>query len=644
APAYFETNKERRIVAKGLSDILDMEYSDVLEMTKKKSYYVSVKRQIESDVRDKILKFADEIEEDYDITSVISLQDDYKRYYPYNDLASSVIGFTGSDEQGLTGIEYQYDDYLTGTPGRLVTARNSNGTEMPYDYEQNIEAKDGNSLVLTIDETIQAIMEKYMKQNIKEMKIYNRGCAIMMNVNTGEILGMATVGGFDLNNPYEIVGKRVKKEINSIKNEKKKEKATSEALLSQWRNKAVSDTYYPGSVFKIITTAIGLQENVISTKSNFYCSGSVNLYGQNIHCHQRAGHGSQTLQQAVINSCNPAFTQIGQKIGTEKFWEYYQAFGYSEKTGIDLPGESEDIFFSEDGSMGPVDLAVSSFGQNFSITPIQMITAISAAVNGGNLVQPHIVKQILDSDGNVVENIGTTVKRKVVSQDVSDTINKILEANAKKGGTKCGYVAGYRVAGKTGTSEKKTDSNDDGVEDYIASFAGYAPADDPEYAMLILFDTPTGANYYGSVVSAPVFSKIMEEVFPYLEMETEYTSDELKNIDTVTGTYTGLSVIDAKKNVESDGLTYTVKGTGKKVVAQMPEAGNKIPKSGTVVLYTDKDSTTKTVTVPDLTNYSMSEANSVASAYGLNVSVKGATTTVGATVTEQDIEPGKEVS
>lgn len=644
APANFKTDEQREYVAKNLSKILDLDYDEVLKETKENSYYVSVKRKIETKERNKILKLQDNLSEKYQLENVIQLLDDYKRYYPYNELASSVIGFTGEDDQGLEGLEYQYNKYLSGTSGRLISARNSQGVDMPFAYEQSVDAKDGNNLVLTIDETVQAVVEKYMQQNIITNKVYNRGCAIMMDVTNGEIIAMATVGGYDLNEPYTIADETKQKEIKAITDEKKKNKAYNEALAEQWRNKAISDTYYPGSVFKIITSAMALEEGVVNADtSTFNCTGSMLVGDRLIHCDDWNGHGTQTFEQAIINSCNPAFMQIGAKVGAAKFWEYYQAFGYSELTGIDLPGESDDQFFP--GSMGVVDLAVASFGQGFSITPIQMITAVSAVANGGNLVQPHVVKQIQDSNGNVVQNYDTKIKRKVVSSSVSKTLNTILQHNSEQRGVKCGYVAGYRVAGKTGTSEKLVDSNGDGVEDYIASFLGYAPADNPKYAMLMFFDTPTGDNYYGSVVAAPVFSQIMEEVLPYLEVETEYTDSERENLDAIAGQYVGLSTEDAQQKVSDEGLTPVVKGSGSKVIAQMPESNSTVPKGGTVVLYTDKSSAKETVEVPNLLDMSLSDVNSVASQYGLNVSVKGTSSTSGDGIsTKQSIAEGTKVS
>lgn len=645
APVYFENDEQREFVAKELSEILDLEYKDVLEETQEKTYYVNVKRKIETKERNKILKLQETISEKYKLENVVQLLDDYKRYYPYNELASSVIGFTGEDDQGLEGVEYQYNKYLSGTSGRLISAKNSQGVDMPFAYEQNIDAKDGNNLVLTIDETVQAIVEKYMTQNNINNKVINRACAVMMDVTNGEIIAMATVGGYDLNEPYTIADETKQKEIKSITDETKKNKAYSEALSEQWRNKAISDTYYPGSVFKIITSAMALEEGVISTDSTFTCTGSMKVGDKTINCHDLNGHGTQTFEQSIMNSCNPAFMQIGAKVGAEKFWEYYQAFGYNELTGIDLPGESNGLFFTQDGSMGVVDLAVSSFGQGFSITPIQMITAVSAVANGGNLVQPHVVKQIQDSDGNVVKNYDTNIKRKVVSSEVSETLNTILQHNSENSGVKCGYVAGYRVAGKTGTSEKLVDSNDDGEEDYIASFLGYAPADNPKYAMLLFFDTPTGDNYYGSVVAAPVFSQIMEEVLPYLEVDTSYTDSELENLDSVAGAYVGLTTEDAQSKIEQDGLVAVVKGSGEKVIAQMPESNSVVPKGGSVVLYTDKESASQTIEVPNLVGMSLGDVNSIASQYGLNISVKGTSSTSEDGIsTKQSLPEGTKVS
>ena len=571
-------DEKRTIVSKGLAEILGMKQEELYKMTEEKSHYVVAKRQIESDVRDKILKFEDELEETYNITGVIRLMEDYKRYYPYGSFASSVIGFTGSDDQGLAGVEYQYDDDLTGTPGRLITAQNVNDA-VPFPAAQKVDAKDGNSLVLTLDEKIQHALEKYLQKGIKENKVYNRAVAIMMDVNTGAILGMAVEDGYDLNKPFKLVNEEDKAAIAKLADDKQAE-AESAALSKQWRNKAVSDTYYPGSVFKIITSSMGIEEGVITDQSSYYCSGSYTpVEGEPpVYCHNTLGHGTQNFFQALSNSCNPAFMQIGQQLGAKKYWEYYQAFGFSEKTGIDLPGESEDIFFSQDGSMGPMDLAVASFGQNFSITPIQMITAVSAACNGGKLMQPYVVKQILDSDGNVVKSVDSVVKRQVISEETSKKITSLLAQSTEQSGSATnGYVQGYKIGGKTGTSEKLEDSNDDGAEDYIASFCGFAPADNPQVALLVYFDTPTGGSYYGSAIAAPVFTEIMQEVLPYLEIEQQYNEDELSKLDTTAGSYTGMTVEEAKAAAEKAGFTVVTNGGEGTVAAQSPAAEGRIP-------------------------------------------------------------------
>ncbi|MBR2108336.1 MAG: stage V sporulation protein D [Ruminococcus sp.] len=502
APAYLEKEEQREYVAENLSKILDLDYDNMLEKTKQKSYYVIVKRKIESDERDALLKFIEKLEKKYpELSNVITLFDDYRRYYPYNDLASSVIGFTGSDDQGLEGVEFQYDKYLTGTPGRIITARNANQTDMPFQYEQNVEAKDGNNINLTIDETIQSIAEKYMKQGLKANDVRNRGVCIIMDVNTGGLLACASVDGYNLNKPYDLP-KSAKDKISQLP-EKKRPEAESAALGAMWRNKAIADTYYPGSVFKMCTASMALNEGTVSDGSTFTCGGSVTIYDHTIHCHELGGHGTQNLFQAITNSCNPAFIAIGQSLGPKKFYKYYQAFGFSEPTGIDLPGEADDQFFNEDGSMSETDLAVASFGQNFSITPIQMITACAAVANGGKVVQPYVVQSITDVDGNVIKTTENTVKRQVISEKVSKQMCDYLERNTTQGGSNNGYIAGYRVGGKTGTSEKLTTT--DGTEDYISSFCGFAPADNPQVACLVFFDTPKGPNYYGSLVSAPVF-------------------------------------------------------------------------------------------------------------------------------------------
>ena len=642
SPVNFKNDKQRQAAAKGLSEIFDLEYNDVLDDTKQQSHYVVVKRRIESDEREKVLELIDTLKKDYSCSGVIQLLDDYKRYYPKNSLASSVIGFTGSDDQGLEGIEYEYDSYLSGTPGRIITAQNARGTDMPFRYEQNVESEDGNNVYLTIDETIQSICEKYMQKGVEDNNVLNKGVCIAMDVNTGAILAMVTTDGYDLNNPYELSAKD-KKKIKSTAKSKQAE-AESAALSNMWRNKAVADTYMPGSVFKMCVASAALEENLVNDKTSFTCTGSIEVEGETIHCSNIAGHGTQNFVEVISNSCNPAFIQIGQMLGAGKFRQYYQGFGFSDKTGIDLPGEAEDSFWKE-GKMGGVDLAVASFGQNFTITPIQMITACAAVSNGGYVVQPHVVSKITDSKGNVIKTVDKKIKRQVISDDTSKKMNEYLEYNTERQGAAAGYISGYKVAGKTGTTEKRgvTKFESSFSEDYISSFCGYAPADDPQIAMLVFFDTPDGDAYYGSQVSSPVFINIMSEVLPYLDVKTSYTDEELGYVDASAGDYTGVSVDEAKTAVEADGFTATVKGNGSTVISQIPTVSSGLQKGGSIVLYTDSDSQSETVSVPSLIGLSPDEVNDVASAYGLNVSFSGATTSSG-TSSSQNIEAGTSVS
>lgn len=642
SPVNFKNDKQRQAAAKGLSEIFDLEYNDVLDDTKQQSHYVVVKRRIESDEREKVLELIDTLKKDYSCSGVIQLLDDYKRYYPKNSLASSVIGFTGSDDQGLEGIEYEYDSYLSGTPGRIITAQNARGTDMPFRYEQNVESEDGNNVYLTIDETIQSICEKYMQKGVEDNNVLNKGVCIAMDVNTGAILAMVTTDGYDLNNPYELSAKDKKKIKSTPK--KKQAEAESAALSNMWRNKAVADTYMPGSVFKMCVASAALEENLVNEKTSFTCTGSILVEGETIHCSNIAGHGTQNFVEVISNSCNPAFIQIGQMLGAGKFRQYYQGFGFSDKTGIDLPGEAEDSFWKE-GKMGGVDLAVASFGQNFSITPIQMITACAAVSNGGYVVQPHVVSKITDSKGNVIKTVDKKIKRQVISDDTSKKMNEYLEYNTERQGAAAGYISGYKVAGKTGTTEKRgvTKFESSFSEDYISSFCGYAPADDPQIAMLVFFDTPDGDAYYGSQVSSPVFINIMSEVLPYLDVKTSYTDEELGYVDASAGDYTGVSVDEAKTAVEADGFTATVKGNGSTVISQIPTVSSGLQKGGSIVLYTDSDSQSETVSVPSLIGLSPDEVNNVASDYGLNVSFSGATTSSG-TSSSQNIEAGTSVS
>ena len=650
-PANIKNEEARVKITDGLSKILGVDKNDLYDKSKKDNFYEVIKRKVPTDVKDKVMEFASNLYAKDKIPVAVKAVEDYRRYYTHDDFAADVLGFVGADGQGLAGVEYQYDEYLKGKNGRLVVSRNAIGNEMPFPYEQKIDAIDGYNLTLTIDENIQSIMEKYVRETIKEFNVGNRGCAIMMEVKTGKILGFACEGSFNPNDPFTIADTKAAKRIEALP-ENERDTAESAELSRQWRNKGVSDTYIPGSVFKMVMASSVLSEGLITDKTRFECKGSYAPFEGSpmIDCWESKGHGTETLEQALCNSCNPAFMQMGFMLGREKYYEYYVAFGFSEKTGIDLPGESEDIFFNSGSEkaingMDLTDLAVGSFGQNFKITPIQMLSACGAIANSGKLMRPFVVSQISDSNGNVVKSTEPFVRNQAVSSDVAKKVCGMLRTNAISGGGKNGYVAGYRIGGKTGTSEKTV--NDDGTlsSDYIASYCGIAPADDPEVALLCYFDSPDKKiNYYGTTVAAPCFRNIMSEVLPYLGIEKVYTEAEIKNLDTVTGAYADMTVEDAEMQIKNSSLNVKVVGNGKTVTGQNPSAYSTIPKEGTVVLYTEKDEKRTEVVMPDFSNMSLTEANNLAAELSLNICIEGSHAgDSGAYVKKQDIEKGTSV-
>lgn len=645
------SEKLRTVLIDGLSEILEMEKADIEAALDKKTYSYILKRRIESETKEKILQFKETAlsEQDVQIGNTILLLDDFKRYYPGLTLASEVIGFTGADNQGLAGLEAYYDSELTGTPGRLVVAKNAVGTDMPFQYEQKVQAQDGNSLVLTLDSTIQKVMERYLQEGLEKNKVQNRACAIVMNVKTGAILGMAVKGDFDPNDPFAVADPVEAAAIEALTGDEKTE-ARAAAQAKQWRNKCVSDTYYPGSVFKIITGSMGLEEGVITESSTFECKGGRTFQGlpKPIKC-WKLHPGTETFVEGICNSCNPVFMDIGAKLGPENFFKYFSAFGLTERTGIDLPGEMSNrgLYYTVEG-LTPITLATESFGQNFGVTPIQMLTAVAAVANGGNLVQPHVVGQMIDGDGNIVKSVDSTIKRQVISADVSRRMCAILQQNATSGSGKNGYLPGYRVAGKTGTSEKVDKHNQDLSQpmEYIASYCGFAPADDPEVAMLVFFDEPHGDSYYGAAVAGPVFAGAMKEILEYLGVEPKYTDEELSKLDIKTPSVINLSVSEAQATLTNSKLKVKVLGSGETVVAQAPEFGKSIPQDGTVVLFTDEESKSGTVTVPKLTGLSPAEANRTAVDAGLNISVTGSVLTEGSVSVSnsQSIAQGESVA
>ena len=634
-----EAEEIRKTIAEGLSSILGMEYDDIYELSQKNSYYVIVKKKIEQETVDDIRQWILDNEES-EIASYIGLDETTKRYYPNDTLASTVLGFVGDDNQGLAGLESYYDNELTGIAGRVVAAKNAKGTDMRFSYEKVEEAKQGNSLVLTLDSYVQYVCEKYLDIAVEQEQIKERGAVIAMNVNTGAILGMAVSGDFNPNEPFTLSAED-QAIVDAITDEEEKSAKRSELLNRQWRNKAVSDTYEPGSVFKIFTAAVALEENLVTSNSTFTCNHSYIVAGRTYHCHdKKGGHGTQTLQQSISNSCNPAFIQIGQLIGVDSFSKYFSAFNLTGKTGIDLPGEAAPYYHEE---RGPTELASSSFGQTFNITPIQMISLAATAVNGGYSVIPHLVDKIIDSDNNVIESFSNESRKQVISETTSATMRTMLEYVVENG-AKNGIVSGYRVGGKTGTSQKMSKILSTGNSHlYIGSYVGIAPIDDPEIAVFVMLDEPAGANYYGGVISAPVGSKIMTDILPYMGYEPQYTEEELEKISVSVPDVTGEEISAAKTKINSSKLSYKVIGKGETVIKQLPEAGNSVYNGGMVILYTE-ESESQTATVPNLIGLTATEVNSAAAAAGINVEFSGSVTSSTVLSYDQDINAGETVS
>ena len=633
-----QREKIRKLIAENLSQILEVEYDTVYADTDKNSYYVIVKKKIDKQTADKVREFIS-ANKDLEITKYIGIDETTKRYYPNDTLASVVLGFVGSDEQGLAGIESYYDNELTGIAGRVVAAKNAAGTDMRFTYEKVEEAIKGTTLVLTMDSYIQYTAEKYLEAAIKENKIAERGAAVVMNVNTGEILAMAVKGDYNPNEPF-VLSKEDQKKLEEAKDDEK-DKLKSELLNRQWRNKAVSDNYEPGSVFKIITAAIAIEENLLTDTKSFYCNGRTTIAGQSYGCWKHGGHGTQDLKNAISNSCNPAFITIGQLAGVSTFSKYFKAFGFTEKTGIDLPGESRSTYHLQE-NMGPVELASSSFGQTFNVTPVQLLAAVSAAVNGGYLVKPHLVAKKLDQENNILQTTPTTYKRQVISETTSAKIRSLL-AFVAKNGAKNSLVPGYDIGAKTGTSQKVSKIQATGdTYLYIGSCITLAPIDDPEIAVFVMLDEPKGDNYYGGVISAPVNAKIMADVLPYLGYEPSYSEEELKKMSIEVPSVVGETVDEAKGKITAKKLEYKVIGSGEKVVRQLPEGGSKVVNGGTVIIYTEKDAEKK-VTVPDFSGLTATEANKAAAAAGVNIEFSGNITTGGLKAYSQSIKKGKEV-
>ena len=622
------------LIAQGLSDILGVDYATILEKTgKTKSYYQTVALRVEQDTADKVRAFKTE-----NNLNGIKLEPASKRYYPYSSLAAHVVGFVGTENVGLSGIESYYNEALSGVNGRVVRAKNSYGTDMLYTkFEEYYDAEDGSDVVLTIDSTIQYYMEKHLQQAVVDYDVQNGAAAIAMDVNTGEILGMVSLGNFDLNN-YQQLNAEYQAQVDEAEDAAVKESLFTQLQQRQWRNKALSDTYEPGSTFKIITLAMALEEGATNINESFYCGGSVQVTGDTNarKCWKTQGHGAQTLTQAVQHSCNVAFINLGVRLGAETFYRYTESFGFlnltddmeaypTATTGVDLGGESGSLWWTQNvfyDKQNLSQLAAASFGQTFNITPLQLITAVSACVNGGNLMQPHVVKEIDNGDGSVVK-IEPEVVRQVISEETSATVCQILEqvvGDSKEGTGKNAYVAGYRIGGKTGTSEKVAQMAAGGPTEYIVSFVGVAPMDDPQIAILVLLDTPsneTGIYISGGRMGAPTVGKMMADILPYLGVEAQYSEDELQTMDKSVPNVTGLSTAEAAAQLTELGFDSRVVGAGDQVTNQLP-AKNAVVAAGTqIILYADAEPSAEAEEMPDLTGLSYSIARQRLGYYGL---------------------------
>jgi stage V sporulation protein D (sporulation-specific penicillin-binding protein) len=615
SPANIADDEQKNMLADDISKITGISRDILYQKMCKKTGYEILKSKIEKPEADLVSSYIKKKK-----LGCIGLVEDSKRYYPFGNFAAQVIGFTGSDNQGLAGIEQQYDSVLKGVPGRVVSAKNAKGSDMPFKYNDYIPPKDGTDLVLTIDEVVQHYLEKHLQDALVENKVANKVTGIVMDVNTGEILAMSTEPDFDPNKPFTITDPATIQALSALTGDALS-KANSDALNQMWRNKAISDPYEPGSVFKIVTAASCLEDKAVTPTDTFYDPGYYMVAGRKIGCWKAGGHGAETFVDGLKNSCNPVFMQIAAKLGAANFFKYFQGFGLTQKTGIDLPGEATSIFHSEK-DLGPVQLAVSSFGQTFKITPIQMITAISAAANGGKIVVPHMVKSEVDDNNNIVKTFDTQEKRQVISKETSALLSSLLEQVVSSGTGHNAYVTGYRVAGKTGTSQKM--DVDGGAKLRISSFGGFAPADNPKVAVLVILDEPNASNNFGGVIAAPVEGEIMTDILPYLGVQPQYTAAELQQVDVKTPDVRGMKLEDASRTLRNAGLINSILGTGQTVIQQVPAAGQPIPHGGNVILNTGPTTISNDVIVPSVVGMDASQVNQALASAKLNIKLIGA--------------------
>ena len=662
-------------IARGLGEILDVEPSFVYEQAADKQYrYKVIKRKISEELADEVRAFISE----NSITGVY-LETDLKRYYPNSSLAAQALGFVSSDNNGSEGLEAYYNEELSGTAGKVVTSKGNYGSEMLYTYEKYYDASDGSSLITTIDSTVQAYVEKNLQNAIDKHDIKNGAFCIVMDVNTGEIKAMATLGSYDPNNYLEIYDDTT---ALLLENERAAALALPEASaayeaaietykqdvaaarMAQWRNRCVSDGYEPGSTFKLITLASALDSGAVTLNDSFYCGGQEKFTGreQILNCWKSAGHGAQTTAQALGNSCNIAFGHIGLRMGGDTFYDYLKSFGVMEKTGVDLPGEASGLFYerkylNDPANYGTSYLITSSFGQSFRITPMQLVRAVAAIVNGGYVLEPYIVSEVVDADGNTVEKNEKTVLRQVISQQTSETMRTLMEQVVTEGTASAARTPGYRVGGKTGTSEKldEYDENGQQVKDKIVSFVGVAPIDDPKYVVLVALDTPAysensekytvhGMYISGGLMAAPTVRDIFLDILPYLGVEPDYGSEDIRGVNFTVPDVIGMDETEAGELLAEKTITYRVVGSGSVVTDQLPVAGSQVPGNSQIILYMGAEKQATRVEVPDFIGCSVADVNYLASNAGLYVQAKGTDRTdVYVLAAYQDIDPGTEV-
>ena len=602
-PQEIAKSKNEEEVVSTLVKILGVDEQNLRkQISRTNRQSVVVAKQVEKSVADQIRS---------EKLSGVYFEEDSKRYYPYGSLAAQVIGFTGSDNQGLEGLENVLDEQLRGVDGRIVAAKDVANNEMPFKYENYIEPQDGKGVVLTIDETIQRYTEKHLQQAYEENLLGNGGAAIVMDPNTGEVLAMAVVPTYDLNSPRVITDQLLLEQLDALELEGEAyTEAYNKAVWKMWRNKAVVDSYEPGSTFKTIVASAALEEGVASPQDVFSCSGVRQVANRSIHCWQHAGHGEETFAQGLMNSCNPFVMELASRMGATTFQKYYKAFGLTEKTGFTIPGESAGTFHQK---LGVVDLATSSFGQTFTITPLQLISAVSAVVNGGNLMKPRIIKAYTDAEGNVIETFDPELVRSVISKETSVLMRGMMERVVAEGTGKGGYVAGFRIGGKTGTSEKLPR----GSGEYIASFVGVAPADNPQLVCLLLLDEPHAGATGGGAIAAPAVGRIFEDVLPYLGYAPQPTEENKDKISVTVPNINGLTVQEALVKLDNMGLKINPKGNGEKITNQIPAAGTKLHKGGVVIAYTQKEETQGTAIVPEVIGMNYKNAKATIENAGL---------------------------